>query len=251
MNKTAQTVSVLHALSFTLFFILNLVLDYFVYPTLNSLLESPFWHILIPAVISAFLYSAIYFVLSSIYKLWVFKHTDKKLNISGKWYHVHIPYDAKGVKTVTKLRAGETQFSQNMYDVKVLSAKNDSFTVNENNQIVQTGDRHTTWSHPHVFILEKDEITIIYKAGATHNTKTIYRECPFCGDKFDEGKELVIAQQDRLGIHKLNIESDTCIIGEYRDASPSTNHGMIKFYRKKADRDNEILNYFNMIKYNS
>ena len=40
MNKTAQTVSALHALSFTLFFIINVVLDFFVYPSLNSLLAA-------------------------------------------------------------------------------------------------------------------------------------------------------------------------------------------------------------------
>ena len=116
---------------------------------------------------------------------------------------MHIPYDAKGVKVVPKLRAGELEFSQEMYDVKVLSAKNDSFTITDDNQIKQTGDRHTTWSHPNAFILDKDEITIIYKAGATHNSKLVYHECPFCGEKFEEGKELVVAQQDRLGIHRF------------------------------------------------
>ena len=48
--------------------------------------------------------------------------------------------------------------------------------------------------------------------------------------------------------HKLHIESETCITGEYRDSTPSTSHGLIKFYRNKEDRDKEIENYFYMIK---
>lgn len=252
MNKTAQTVASLHATSFTLFFIINTILDYFIYPAIKIAVASDFWLIFISTIISASLYSIIYFVLLFLYKAKTFKLLSKKhdkLWVKGTWYHVHVPYDNKGEMELSSLRAGETNFEQNLFDVKATVAKNDSYAVDEKGEVFVVGDRHTEWVHPYNFILEDDKLVIIYKAGATHDTRIVQHKCSLCGAEYPEGKEIFLAGQDRLGIHTLTIESEKVIVGRYRDAAPSVNHGTIKFFKNKEDRDEEIRNYFKRVKY--
>jgi len=254
MNKTAQTVGWLHGTSFTLFFIINTVLEYFVYPAIEKAVASNFWIIIISTIISACLYFIIYTIASKIYKMIVFKTITKKIKhdklwIKGTWYHVHVPYDNEGEMTIDSLRAGETIFEQNLFDIKAKVAKNDSYALNDKGEILKVGDIHTQWTHPYNFILESEKINIIYNAGATHDTKIVQHKCTLCGAEYPEGKEIFLAGQERLGIHTLTIESENVIVGTYRDAAPSVNRGTIKFFRNKEDRDNEIRDYFRRMEY--
>lgn len=254
MNKTASTVTWLHGSSFTVFFIVNTVLEYFAYPAIKAALESDFWLIITSTLVSAFLYFIIYTVISKIYDIIVFKKTIKKIKhdklwIKGTWYHVHVPYNNEGEMIIDSLRAGETIFHQSLYDVKATVAENDSYALDDQGNILKVGDRHTQWTHPYVFILEGEKLNIIYNAGATHDTRILQHKCSLCGAEYPEGKEIFLAGQERLGIHTLTIKSATMIEGTYRDAAPSVNRGTIKFFRNKEDRDNEIKEYFRRVEY--
>lgn len=254
MNKTASTIAWLHATSFTLFFIINTILDYFVYPAIENAVTSDFWLIFISTIISASLYSIIYLIALYIYKAVTFKLITKKIKhdklwIKGTWYHVHVPYGNEGEMMIDSLRAGETNFEQNLFDVKATVAKNDSYAINDKDEIIKVGDRHTQWTHPYNFVIENEKINIIYNAGATHDTRIMQHKCSLCGAEYPEGKEIFLAGQERLGIHTLTIENENVIVGTYRDAAPSVNRGTIKFFRNKEDRDNEIRDYFKRMEY--
>lgn len=248
MNKTASTVSQIHTISFTLFFIINTILDYFIYPLIKQSLNSEFLVIFISTIISAVLYSVIYFIMSALFKFFIFKVKDKKLNIGGKWYHIHIPYTSEGEQVKTELRCGEIEIEQKFFDIKSIKAKNYSYGVDESGEPFISGDRVTEWKYANNFVLEDNKIVEIYKTNATHDKKITVNECPVCMSKFSKGKTLTVNYKDRVGVHDLTIESEDLISGQYRDSYPSLTHGIIKFFRKKEDRDEEIRKYFKRIK---
>lgn len=248
MNKTAQTVGQIHTISFTIFFIINTILDYFIYPLINQSLNSEFLVIFISTIISAVLYSVIYFIMSALFKFFIFKVKDKKLNIGGKWFHIHIPYTSEGEQVKTELRCGETEFEQKFFDIKSIKAKNYSYSLDENDEVFISGDRVTEWKYADNFVLDDNKIIEVYKTNATHDNKITVHECPVCASKFSKAKTLTVNYKDRVGVHDLTIESENLISGQFRDSYPSIVHGTIKFYRKKEDRDEEIRKYFKRIK---
>lgn len=254
MNKTASTIGWLHGTSFTIFFIINTVLEFFVYPAIEKALASDFWLIIISTIISAFLYLVIYLIALNIYKVFTFRKLTKKLKrdklwVKGTWYHVHIPFDNDGEMIIDSLRAGEAIFEQSLYDVKIKVAKNDSFALTDKGELLQIGNRHTQWTWPYTFVINDEHLQAIYDAGTTHDTTITQYKCNFCGQEYPEGKEIRLAGHDRIGVHTLTIESENLIAGTYHDCVPSINHGSIKFFRNKEDRDNEIREYFKRVEY--
>ena len=62
-NLTSNVVTKVHALTFTVFFIIDAVLNELFYPFLEKELSSDALRIFITAVIAAFLYSALYVII--------------------------------------------------------------------------------------------------------------------------------------------------------------------------------------------
>nr|MDE7380269.1 hypothetical protein [Clostridia bacterium] len=242
MKKTTKTVSALHGITFTLFFIIDTILTYFLYPALNAKLGSAFLEILISTIVSAFLYSVLYFIVSSVYKLAVFYIKDRKLKLGGVWYHVHIKRNIKGFIPTDKLRAGETHIKQNFYDL-TFTADNRYFSLDENGEIKEDKNQthQTHWEHATCSWDGESKIIACYKADSSN--KNAIKICPFCNEPFKDGAEITTEKKERLGIHNLTLINQNVIKGTFADEYPSASYGEIFFFRKKEERDALIKDF--------
>lgn len=246
MNKTAKTVSALHGTAFTVFLIIYLVLQNFLFPLIDGSVGSKFWSVFIDAVVSAVLYSALYFVIYQIYKLFFFRILKKQPYIAGKWYHVHIKQDMnENFVHAESLRAGETIVKQTLFDI-TFEASNRNFSL-ENGQVVEDGDvlRITHWKHL-ACSWDGQEIIACYQAGSTHGeTLSI---CPYCHTKLPAKIKLQGARKNRVGIHKFKYVRKTEEHGEFLDGTfadeyPSASYGKIFLFRDRAERDRLIADF--------
>ena len=240
MNKTATTVTLLHSATFTLFFILSTVMNYFVYPLLTSEGTSAFLKGFLETVISAFLYAVLFFIVKLVYKVIFFKILNKNLNLGGTWYHVMIKKNLHGLIKTDKLRAGETMIKQNLYDL-YFTADNAYYFLSEDG--TPTSERNST-NHTHWTLKISDwegdgKLLGCYRADTS--TKGAITSCPYCGAPFAEKKS--VEKEERIGIHNLEIISDNYIKGRFADEYPSASFGEIYFFRKREERDKLIADF--------
>ncbi|MGN1103969.1 MAG: hypothetical protein ACI4QI_03755 [Candidatus Coproplasma sp.] len=240
-NRTAKIITQLHGLSFTIFAIISVAFNYYIYPILTEKISTGFIVILLDAIISAFLYTVIYFILTFIYKIVIFRLKNKNHNLKGVWYHVHLKRNMHGFVAVKSIRAGITKVTQDFYDLD-FSAENYSYSLNADNQLEEksgaTNKTHwnycaTDWSG--------DDIIACYTASSADKKKIT--QCPFCGAAIAEGQEVSGESKERIGVHRLKIIDKNEIRGTFADQYPSASFGEIFFFRKKEDRDRLIMDF--------
>lgn len=245
-NRSASAITKIHGITFTVFFIIDTVLNQFLYPFIEKELSSPFLRVFISAIIAAVLYSAVYFVVKIIYDFFLIKK-EKKLAIAGRWYHVHIPHIfGKEDYSKLKLRAGVTDISRDTYDF-TLVGNNYYYFEDEDGKMVEDHSDDTRWYTKAINLSGENDFDLIqiYEAKTKNNVKIKIKECPCCQTHFDEPREVQEAEKFRHGIHKFVIKTDEkgkpyMIDGEFSDCWPSLKNGDLLLYRKKEDRDARI-----------
>lgn len=249
-NLTSNAVASVHTLTFTIFFIIDAVLNEVLYPFLEKELSSDALRIFITAVIAAFLYSALYVVIKKIYDFVKIK-SQKKFDISGKWYHVHIPNEFGKVDySKDKLRAGEVLISRDMYDFTFVG-DNFYYYLDKNGTLVPDHSDDTRWYTKSSKLSDENDFDIIeiYEAQTKNVAVKTLKECPCCRTRFDTPKTITEAEKFRHGIHKYDLiidENGACkeIRGEFSDCWPSLKCGEIILYRDPKFRDERIIEYF-------
>lgn len=250
-NSTASTVSSLHGITFTVFFIVDSVLNEFFYPFLESSMHKAI-AMCITAVIAAVLYSIVFFICSWIYNL-ILKRKDKKYNIDGTWYHVHIPKQLSGGGkddyTQTQLSCGITKVSRNFYDFTFVG-NNAKYSV-ENNQIKVKSENTTHWYTKSTRVSDENDFDIIqiYEAKTNGIPRRLLKSCPCCKTEFENSIEIQEAERFRHGVHKIQInynEDDNYMSmrAEYSDCWPSFKYGELLFFRTEQERDDRIKLFF-------
>lgn len=250
-NKSAKIVGWLNGITFTVFYIINEVLQNVLYPGMKEKIDKLWITILVTAVISAGLYAGLYFFIKFIYVFFEFKIKCKRCDIGGKWYHLHIPYTIDDIDySKACIRAGETYIKRELFDFTFVGS-NYSYHKKADGNFSVDKSNSTHWHTRATKFCEENDFDIIqiYEAKTKKNTKTLLNVCPCCMTEFTEKKEICEAGEFRHGIHKLRLIVDSkgkCnkIEGEYSDSWPSLKRGDILYFRKEEDRDNEMENYF-------
>lgn len=240
-NRTAKIITKLHASAFTIFALINVAFNYYVYPILTEKINSGFIVVLLDAVISAFLYLIIYNILSFFYKFVIFRLKNKNHNLNGVWYHVHLKRNMHGLVTTKSVRAGITKVTQNFYDLD-FSAENYSYSLTADNQLVKDSGatNQTHWNYC-AADWSGDDIIACYTASSADKKRIT--QCPFCGADIADGHEMSGESKERIGVHRLKIIDKNKICGTFADQYPSASFGEIFFFRKKEDRDNLIKDF--------
>ncbi|MBQ8885553.1 MAG: hypothetical protein IJY62_04220 [Clostridia bacterium] len=251
-NRSASAVAKIHSLAFTLFFIFDTLLNEFLYPVLERELSSRALRIFITAVIAASLYAALYALLRVGYDF-ISAKRDKKLNIGGTWYHVHIPHNLdREDYSKNELRAGVTKISRDLYDFTFV-ANNYYYSLNPDGSLKVDHRDDTHWYTKATKLSDENDFDLIqiYEAKTKNNAKTKLASCPCCQTQFSEPLEIALAEKFRHGIHKLDIiEEDgrfakpMKITGEFSDCWPSLKSGDILFFRNEQERDERIREFF-------
>ena len=249
-NLTSNVVTKVHALTFTVFFIIDAVLNELFYPFLEKELSSDALRIFITAVIAAFLYSALYVIIKKTYDFVCIKR-ERKYDISGKWYHVHIPnMFGKVDYSKDKLRSGEVLITRDMYDFTFVG-DNFYYLLDENFNLIQDHSDDTRWYTKASKLSDENDFDIIeiYEAKTKNNAVNKLKECPCCRTRFETPKTITEAEKFRHGIHKFDFITDEkgiCneIRGEFSDCWPSFKCGEIILYRDSKRRDEKIKEYF-------
>ena len=252
-NHTANAISQIHGTTFSVFLIANIfisgILEGKIFPKLLENL-SPTWLLVISAVIDATLYAILYFIVKSIFDFFLIRK-DPKLDIAGRWYHVHIPRLLGEIDyTAKRLSAGYTDISRELYD----------FTFNGYNQhlkpingeVVPIDDYSTHWYSKASKLAEDNQFDIIEIYEAESKGKSIKEldMCPCCKTKFANPVPIPEAENSRYGIHTfkfLENENNTkCeqIEADFTDCWPSLKNGDLLFFRTKEARDEYIKRYF-------
>lgn len=250
-NRTASTVSAIHGITFTVFFIIDSVLNKFFYPYLESHVHEAL-AMAISAIIAAGLYSVVYFICSAIYTFMI-KRRDKKYNIDGTWYHVHIPKNITGGGREdylqTQLSCGVTKVSRNFYDFTFV-ANNQKYYMKDNEIKIRT-DNETHWYTKCTRVSDENDFDLIeiYEAKTNGIPRRLLKSCPCCKTEFQQSIEIQEAEKFRHGIHKINIYYNEDINhmymkAEYSDCWPSFKYGDLYFYRTEKERDDRIRQYF-------
>lgn len=238
-NHTAQTIALVHSLSFGIFEVLYILLDYF----LGMYLPDMLWGKLLEAIFCGCAYWCIYKIVKLVVeKMWISKKT--KYKIEGIWHHVHIPHtwDEK------KLSAGKTTIKREVNDF-TFSGENFHYNV-EGGKAVRKGiDTRTEWYTETSEICDDNnemDIIEIYKAVSGEVQKIPSNECPLCKCKLPEDKERPEqAGRIRHGIHIYKIKKDKDeIVCQYSDCYPSLKSGVLYLYKDEARRDERIMEYF-------
>ena len=246
-NTTANTLSAIHGITFTVFFIIDTVLNTFLYPFLETLMH-PGIVLAITTVIAAVLYAGVFFVVRAIYDFILVKK-DKRLTITGKWYHVHVPYImGKEDYSIGRLSCGTTKVSRNLHDFTFVG-DNRKFSVCDG-EILKSDENATHWYTRATKLSDENDFDIIHiyearTAGA--QTREIV-DCPFCKSKFDDPVEIEEAGIFRHGIHKIDIfegdDGELQMKAEYSDCYPSFKNGKLFFYRTEQERDKRVKEFF-------
>ncbi len=216
----------LHGLVFTLFMILNMIINEYVYGFLENVINLPWLVAICDLIVSGFLYVGIYVIVYFIYKYIVVRIKKEVLYIKGKWYHVHIKKNDQGVIKSDYVRAGITEVSQDLYALK-FSAVNYSYYVNENGQVLKEDDTrsNTGWSSWAVDWDGKEKIITCFKANTPVKIGNEYT--------------------NRHGIHRLTVSEDgQTICGDFADEYPSSNRGEIYFFRSEEKFFEFIKTFF-------
>ena len=246
-NNTALTVTKIHGLTFTVFYIIEQVLSEFVYPYLSDKV-SKLLSVFLSAVFAAILYAALYIIIKSIYdKILTIK--DKKLNIEGTWYHVHIPhYLGKEDYSQERISAGVTDVSREFSDFTFVG-NNDKFYM-LNGKLVSKSENSTHWYTKATKLSDDNDFDIIevYEAKTKGTPLKSITSCPYCKRDFEHPVEIQEAEKFRHGVHKIDIIVNdgkcTQMRAEYSDCWPSLKNGELLFYRTEEERNERIRLFF-------
>lgn len=225
MKKTGF-IFVLHGIVFTVFMLLNNVINQYVYGFLENVIHLPWLVTICDLIVSGFLYVGIYTIVYFLYKYVIVRVKKEILNVKGKWYHVHVKQDDNGVIKSDFLRAGVTDVFQDLYDLK-FSAINYSYSVDENGEVVKDDDvrSNTGWSSWAVDWDGKDKLVTCFKANTAVKVGNEYT--------------------NRHGIHRLTISEDGQIMsGDFADEYPSSSRGEIYFFRSEEKLHEFIKTFF-------
>lgn len=250
-NHTADMITATHGIAFTVFFIVEKLLDYYLYP----LLPEGGLRVLLIAVIAAVLYPCIYTFIKWLCDVFI-DQTKKQYDIQGIWYHVHIPHILGDVDYGRNmLRCGQTVIKRELYDF-TFSATNFNYCVRDG-KVVRSGDlNETTW---HTLISEisdtnerEYDIIQIYNAKTSAAVNMDITACPCCRNQFDTPVRIREAEQNRYGVHKFTVdrtsykrkEGYTRIKAEYSDCWPSLKTGELLLFKSEAERDACVAEYF-------
>ena len=250
-NNTAVTIVWLHGITLTLLSFLNPVFSQVLFPYFATLLNNQVLSILLDAVVSGVIYTLIYQIAKLVYEIIIFKIKDKRLDLSGKWYHLHIPYAFDEIDYNKRvLRAGVTEITREYFDYTFMG-DNYSLEGTENGEVTKNEQNPTHWYTRATKLSDENDFDIIqiFEAKTRRNAHTLISQCPCCNTHFDEPVDIEEASFFRHGIHKLKLVVDTdgkCrrINGEYSDSWPSLKRGDILFFRNEADRDDVAEQYF-------
>ena len=246
-NSTANAVTAIHGLTFTVFFILDSILNEFFYPFLQREVNKVV-AIAISAIIAAVLYFLVLTIVKKIYDFVLCKK-DLRLSIDGMWYHVHIPrHMGKEDYSYEQLSCGETRVSRNLYDFTFVG-DNCKFSV-RNGELIKREDNATHWYTKATKLSDENDFDIveIYEAKTTSASTKKINSCPFCKSSFDEPIDIQVAEKFRHGIHKIDIittnPNNIKMRAEYSDCYPSFKSGTLLFYRTEAERDERVKQFF-------
>lgn len=246
-NTSAATMTAIHGLAFTVFYIVEQLLSELVYPYLEAHIPKALY-IAISAVVAAVLYSGVFLLIRKTYDSVLVKK-DNRLKIEGTWYHVHIPHlMGKEDYSQVRLSVGETTVSRELMDFTFVG-DNERCYMQPDGTLLCKAENATHWYTKATKLSDENDFDIIeiYEA-KTRGEPTISVEfCPCCHTKFDKPLRITEAQGFRHGIHKLDIKNENgrmYMRGEYSDCWPSLKTGELFFFRTKEERDEKIYEFF-------
>lgn len=157
-------------------------------------------------------YSVLLALLTLLYKKLIWRNKYRKLNIDGRWYHVHMMDDDSRY-----LRIGSVTVEQDFFLVNIIG-ENYNFQLVNQDKIKIIEEQRTDWKEENCNLDLKGELVGCYSAKRTFNNYTT-----------------------RQGIHQFKIEPcdrfPQLMTGSFQDASPFRRTGVIKMYRNKEERD--------------
>ncbi|MBQ9730252.1 MAG: hypothetical protein IJV80_05520 [Clostridia bacterium] len=215
----------LHGVVFTIFTLVNILIDEYVYTFLSSLIHSTFFIELFDWLIAGSLYVILYRIIFGLFEFFTIRVKKDILPIGGKWYHVHIKLNVDGsFKNVDFLRGGETNVSQELNDV-TFEAVNHLITLKDDKLDVEDNpSKNTTWTSWAVDWQGKEVLTTCFKA------RTLSPESG--------------VSTDRHGIHRLKIDLSKGVMnGDFADEYPSPNRGLLFFFRDEQKRNEFAENF--------
>lgn len=246
-NTSAEALTAIHGLSFTVFFIIEQLLDELAYPYLATHLAKPLF-IAISAIIAAGLYAGLFLLIRWLYNA-VIVRSNARMNIEGLWYHVHIPHRmGEEDYTQARLSAGTTTVSRDLLDF-TLRGDNERCYQQPDGSLLFKRENATHWYTKATKLSDENDFDLIevYEAKTKGEPVRQVNECPCCRTRFDTPVILTEAEPFRHGVHKIDIKTEngvTVMQGEYSDCWPSLKTGEIFFYRTRQERDERIRRFF-------
>ncbi|MBO5247813.1 MAG: hypothetical protein J6B54_00755 [Clostridia bacterium] len=254
-NHNADFVEKIHGIAFAFFVLIKALLDYWIFPLLPDI---SWVKILVVALVDIGLYGSLYFLVKLVYNKLI-ERDDRFRNFNGTWYHVHIPYTLGEVDhTRDILRAGKTVIHRDLYDFS-FEGTNFGFSVDDQGNVVCDGHNPTRWNTV-ISELSTSRETVhdviqIYKAQTDSRQVVHTNICPCCKQEFGRTLDITEADPSRYGVHKIRMVLDDVGEGakgqrcdvlecEYSDCWPSLKTGKLLIFRRKADRDAKIKEYF-------
>ena len=124
-NHSVKTVFWITSINFTLFNIIQNILDYYL-PKLSD----GIFKVVVVVIVSEFLYFTISFLVKfCIDKYYIPLKSKKKFKLEGKWYHIHIPHFLNNIDDGRhNLSCGTTIIRRDLYDFS-FEAQNFSYSV--------------------------------------------------------------------------------------------------------------------------
>ena len=252
-NHTANAVAKIHGTTISVFLIANMFVGSFLngelFPQLLSTI-SPTWLTLIGAIIDATLYTGIFYLVRFIFDFILVKK-NKKLDIAGRWYHVHVPRSLGELDySAIRLSAGYTDISRNLYDF-TFDGHNKHFKY-INGEVISINDYSTHWFTKAMKFADLNEFDLIEIYEADSKGKSIKQldRCPCCKTDFATPVQISDSENFRYGIHTFkfidNGNDGKCdkIEAEFTDCWPSLKNGDLHFFRTEKERDEFIKEYF-------
>lgn len=246
-NASVAATSAIHGIAFTVFFVIEQVLDASAYPYLATHLAKPLY-IAITAIVAAGLYSGLFLIIKWLYNAIIAK-MDARMDIEGLWYHVHVPHRmGQEDYTQPRLSVGTTEVSRELMDF-TFRGDNERCYQLPDGSLQFKRDNVTHWYTKATKLSDENDFDIIevYEATTKGDSARTVNECPCCRMHFDTPVILAEAEKFRHGVHKIDIITKgraTVMQGEYSDCWPSLKTGEIFFYRTKEERDERIRRFF-------
>ncbi len=245
VNHTADSVGKIHAITFSAFIVVNIVIKEVLLSELFPLLGwnvSDGWQMVIDALIDALLYAGIYAIVKWIFDLVLVK-TNKEIDIEGRWYHAHLPRVLGEIDyTSTRVSAGYTDVVRELYDF-TFDGHNRHYEL-VGSDVVPLDDYSTHWFSRTTEYIDVNEFDVIeiYEAESRGRSSRTLEVCPCCKSKFDVPVQITDSENSRYGIHTYKFvkgeDGKTAKMdAEFADCWPSLKSGDLWFFRTEAERD--------------